>query len=332
MKEFLKHFQSDNSKIEFTKIKDWIISVITEKEALENKEANIYFLWWVKKDLVYSNWIRAKDNDIIEKNYFCLDLDIAKNFEEEYNEKISYEDIEKEAINIIENLKYEDEYFAEFSFIIISWWWLHIYYTWDFKQFTKEEYSLWVNRIYKQWNKIMWSKIYEVDFACKNIARILRLPWSINQKYWKECKILFAEKKDSKLFNLIKSFAVKEQEELENYKLAREKEIQDKLKIFNKSENNFYDEINSIPAYQIAELLIPEFPFDWKKNFKNNKWWFTWYYYVSETNTICNGWSRYFLFTWDESSCWNNFSLVKNFKSLSDKQCFLLFKEILCKK
>lgn len=326
--DFLRHFESNNSKIEFVSILDWKINVVSKEEALNNKEKNYYYLWWVKKDLVYENWIRAKDDDIIEKNYFCLDLDLAKNFEEEFWDSLDYEDIIKEAENIVENLKYEDEYFWEFSFVVVSWWGLHIYYCWDFKEFTKEEYSLWVNRIYKQWNKIMWSKSYEVDFACKNIGRIFRLPWSINQKNWKECKIIYWDKKESRLFNLIKGFAIKEQEEKEEQKRIREIEIKSQIKNFNKWENVFYEKINLILSYQIAEMLIPDFPFDWKKNFKNKKWWFTWYYYVKETNTICNWWSRYFNW-WDESSCWNNFSLVKQSKDFTNKEVFDFFKLLL---
>lgn len=330
-KDFLECFKSLNTKLEFTKISNWIIKVITEAEALENKKDNVYFLGWVKKDLVYSNWLRAKDSDIFEKNYFVLDLDIAKNFEEEHGLKCTYEDIKQEWLNLIELLKTEDEYFSEFSFIIISGWWLHIYYLWDFKTFTKEQYALWVSRIYKQWDKIMWCKTFECDKACKNIARIMRLPESINQKNWNECKILYWKYTNSRLFNLIKWFAEKEQQEKEKVKQKRQTEIVNQLKHFNTDENHFYDKINLIPAYKIAELLVPyNFSSNWK-NFNNWKWWYCWYYYIAETNTICNGWSRFFNW-WDDNSCWNNFSLVKNHKGLSSKETFLLFKEILCKK
>ena len=173
----------------------------------------------------------------------------------------------------------------------------------------------------------MWNKTWECDNACKNIARIMRLPWSINQKNWNECKILYWEKKESRLFKLIKNFAEKEQQEKEEIKQKRQKEIEDQLKKFNKEDNNFYEQINKIPAYKIAELLVP-YKYDWRKNFNNGKWWVCWYYYVSETNTICNWGSRHFNW-WDDSSCWNSFSLVKNYKWLSNKETFLLFKDIL---
>jgi hypothetical protein len=40
-KEFLNHFKNDNTKIEFIKNAN---TIITEQEALENKKDNIYYL------------------------------------------------------------------------------------------------------------------------------------------------------------------------------------------------------------------------------------------------------------------------------------------------
>jgi len=42
--------------------------------------------------------------------------------------------------------------------------------------------------------------------------------------------------------------------------------VQEQLQKFNKDENNFYEQINQIPAYQIAEILVP---FKFSKNEKN---------------------------------------------------------------
>ena len=121
----------------------------------------------------------------------------------------------------------------------------------------------------------------------------------------------------------------KRENKKENREIKREQEIKEQLKNFSQDENEFYNKINAIPAHQIAQLLIPEFKLNKNgKNFDNNKWWLTWYYYVEETNTICNGWSRYF--EWGSTeSCWNNFSMIKNFKNFTNKETFDFYKLIL---
>jgi hypothetical protein len=322
MEEFLKHFESVNSKFEFTKIKDWNIKVISKEEALENKTDNIYFCAWIDTHTSYLNGERAKDDDIVEKNYLCIDLDIKKNFHLEYWEECSYDDIEKEAENIINFL--DEDYLKEFSFIVISGWWLHIYYTWEFQKFDKLEHKMWVKEIFEKWDNYFWNKTFSSDPACSNISRILRLPWSINQKYWKECKIIYNEKKDSKLFNNLKFFAKQRLEREETERLKKEAEV---LSKFSKTDNGFYEQINKIPAYTIAQKLIPQYIFDWKKNFKNGKGWFTAYFYNPNTNTIINGWSRHFNY-WDDSSWFNNFSLVKHFFNLTNAETFNFFKNL----
>jgi hypothetical protein len=74
---------------------------------------------------------------------------------------------------------------------------------------------------------------------------------------------------------------------------------------------------------------LPEFPYNWRRNFKNQKWWFTWYYYNESTNSICNWGSRYFLFDWDTSSCWDNFQLIKRSKNFTNAETFRFFKDLL---
>ena len=317
-------------KTEYTKIDSNWIKVITEKEALTNKESNIYYLNWVIDSKDYSNWRRAKDEDIELKDIFVLDIDMRNAIQED-GEIISNEDIKNEWLQLIKSLESLDEYFNEWHKIIFTWNWLHIIYKWTPTKFTKEQYSMWVNRIYKQWDKFVWVKYWKCDFACKNIARILRLPWSINQKNWALVEIIAEQKKESRLFNMIKAFAEKEQEEINIEELKRKKEIEDNLKHYGDKWNEFYQEINLIPAYQIAQILIPEFPLNrnWK-NFNNKKQWLTWYFYNKSTNTIVNGWSRHFNFWWSES-CFNNFSLVKHFKGWSDREVFLFFKQLLWK-
>jgi hypothetical protein len=62
---------------------------------------------------------------------------------------------------------------------------------------------------------------------------------------------------------------VKKINEANNIKEEQENRIK---KDFSKNENNFYEEINKIPAYVIAQFLIPEFKLNKNgKNFDNKK-------------------------------------------------------------
>ena len=312
---------------EYTKINDSWVIVITEQEAKENKTDNIYYLDNVSDTVDYNNWKRAKDDDIEKKDFFVIDLDLRKQAKDLLDEDLSNEDIIDYATFLSRWIE-DDEFFKEWDKIVFSGNWLHIYYKGNADTFSKEEYASWVARIYRRWDEIVWSNIYKADAACKNIARILRLPWSINQKNWAEVFVVLEQNTMSRLFNSIKLLAKKEQQEQQQEKAKKEKEIAERLSKYWQDWNNFYDEINKIEAYTIAQVLLPEFPYDWKKNFKNKKWWLTWYFYNSETNTICNGGSQYFSWGWSES-CFNNFSIIKNWYSFDDAQTFNFFKKII---
>lgn len=323
----LNRIKSNNSKIEYVSINNWIIKVINEQIALTNKTDNIYFLWGVRNNLVYNWRNRAKEIDIVEKNYVVIDLDIRKKFEEKYNDSLSDEDIIQIWLDIAENLKYRDVILADFDYIVFSWNWLHIYYFWDYKNISPDDYSFWVERLYNRWNDFWWDEIYYADPACKNISRILRLPWSINQKTWWVCKIIFERKWSWRIFNAIEQmWKIQKQEyikkrELENKKRIEEYEIKTKInrliqwtKYNDKKEKleKIFEIIDSIPAYIVAQKILPEYKLskNWK-NFDNLKRWYTGYYYVKDLNAICNWWSRHFNW-WDVNSCYSPSVLIKN--------------------
>ena len=317
-------FKSENSKIEFYAMdENKFFRNISENETKINKVDNMYFTYWL--DLKTNS--RRKE-DFVEKRGFFIDLDLRKNYEIEYLEKISDEDIIEEWLSIWKNLKKENKLLWEFSFIVFSWNWLQIHYLWDWQYYTPEEYSIWVKEIYKLWDEFWADKIYVADPACCNISRVMRVPWTINQKNWSETKIIFEDYQISELANSISIFANKKIFWDEKEKELKEKEMRKK---FNKEDNNFYEEINKIPANIIAEYLLPQFKFNKNgKNFDNLENWFCWYYYNKNTNSICNGGSRYF--NWgNEASCFNNFSIIKNHFNLTNKDTFEFFKTLLKK-
>lgn len=335
MNEQLENFLNTLSKdrqIVFRSIsKDWIATTINKDVALSDKNNNIYFLWWVMK------WAqRLTDHDIDLINYIRLDIDIKK----QTTIMMWVEPTTEELLWFIDDIKEiidKDPYFSEYSFIVYSWWWCHIYYS-NIKwieinsEFTPKMWQLAMKRIYKQFNVLMGDYEYLfTDTAVCNTARVMRLPWSVNQKNWQVAKILYDNNtKQSRLFNFINKFWIDELNKLNQITEIRKQEIEDarqKLLSEWKGDTDFkYEIINKLPAYLIAQILIPQFPFDWKKNFRNNEWWFTWYYYIEETNAIANGGSRYF--NWgDIESSWNNFSLVKRQLWLDSADTFKFFEE-----
>lgn len=339
---FIDRFKSDNSNIEFCKFVNKHPIIIKEQEAINNKKDDIYFLSWVDKNYIYLNWKRAWNQNIIEKNSIVIDIDLRKNYKDIYWLDCTDDEIIFEANNIIENLKYEDEFLSDFDFVIFSWNWIHIWYLWDWQKITFDDYSFWVDRIYKYWNNYWGNPLYNADPQCKNIGRIMRFPTSINQKNWVESKILYSWVSKWLLVKNLKWFARKEREDkIKQNEIKNEKRIKKYIedeKInkliywiwFDEKKEKLdllFKKIDSIPAYIIAEKILPQYPLNknWK-NFDNEKWWFTAYYYIEEMNAICNWWSRHFNW-WEDTSCWSPSVLIKHQKNYTWKETINFFKK-----
>lgn len=321
LREFIKDV---NQKwlIEYSKINNSWCYVINEEEAFTNKDDNIYFLWWTKWQ-----W-RSKDSDIEYVSYVRFDLDIVKNCQELYWADITYEELDEIIIELKDSLEWT--FFKNWRYIVNSWRGIHIYLIWDAIKISPIDFSLWVKRLYNIFYSLFKESHphFEPDYACSNISRIMRLPWTINQKNKKECKIVFFQDKKSDLTQL-QLLADAEKEEQRIKQLENQKKIEEALSKYKDWWNELYELINTqIPAWQIAQLLVPQFPFNWRKNFKNEKWWFCGYYYVADSNSICNWWSRYFNW-WDENSCWSNFELIKRSKNFTNAEVFAFYKDLL---
>jgi len=288
-------------------------------------EQNIFFCCWLSKPLSR----RCGDNDISLKNYFVLDLDIRQNSEDE----ISNEEIVACADILEESL--ENTSFKDWSYIIYSGNGLHIYYVGDSISPTARQYSDWVGYIYKEFERVVDNPLFKPDHACKNIARILRVPTSTNQKNWAVVSILKEKEVVSKLVWRIPQFAEKEA-------LIREKDVEERkqraLEVRRSVEQrgggatNIYDEIDSIPAWQISEWLKPEFKYSWNRNFhsddKNKKW--TAFYYSESRNCIMNWGSSHYDYLGAGAWFWP-FDLVKNEKGWTNLETFKFFKNLLTK-
>lgn len=305
------------TRTEYTVIYNWTVKTIREEQIAYYKPfANIYYLNWVNADK--EQWQRASDRDILLTSSFCIDIDLRN----QSNEAITNDEIINEWMEFIKYV--DDELFKEWSKVVFTGNGLHIHYYGNTRAIDKNIYKDWVSYIFNLWDDYIGDYKFYSDKACCNIARILRLPWTINQKNWAEVKILWEQKMNSQLFNNIEKYAqiIKKQKDKETKKRA--KETIERLATYGVDED--YSKIQRIPAYEIALLIHPEFPFDWKKNFKNNKGGFVGYFYNKSTNSICNWWSRFFNLG-DSNSCYAPFQLIKNELWFTNRETFEYFKQ-----
>ena len=314
------------------------IEISNSKTVCEiNNNENIYFLAWVRNTKKRNN-----DNDIISKNYFVIDLDIRSWFRDNEWIEISDEEIKSTAETLKNYLKYWKFWISDWRYIVFSGNWLHIYYIWDeIEQLNSKYYSLWVKKFYELFEEFIWSEYIKPDYACRNIARIIRLPWTINQKNWKNVEILYEQDSKLKIMPKICELWKKYDEEIKKRRLEDAKEIikrnETKLKMntitywedwkkWQKKLEERIAKINSIPAYEISMRLLPEFIFshNWK-NFLNSNWEYTWFFYNDKTNTICNWWSHHY--SWgDTNSCYSPLIMVQKFYWYTWKDTFDFFK------
>ena len=333
MKDTIKKFievMSPNSRMRYRSISPEGISLtITEEEALSNKKTNVYFLWGVNETST-----RLADKDVWEIHYIRLDIDIKKQAKESFWAILGKEEIYTVIDEIVEKLDSNDN-LKDYSYIVYSWWGCHIYYsntTWvkiD-EELTPKVWQLAMKRIYHMYDLAMGEEHLKSDGAVCNTARIMRLPTSINQKYNAECEIYYSSAdRQSPLLWWVKVLWLDELNKKHKLSTERAAEIvQMKAQLIASwwaLTDIKYEVINKFPAYLIAQLLLPAFPYDGRKNFKDN-WKLKWYYYVEDTNSICNWWSEEFW--WGSSeSCWNNFSLVQHHLSLSKHDTFKYFED-----
>jgi len=323
LQQFLNDI-SPKGSIEFSTIGADGCKTITKDVALTDKESNIYFLWWVRENLKG----RAKDDDVDYVSYIRIDIDILNQADDLTTE----EDVTEFAIpDIVERLK-SHSILNTYSYIVFSWRGAHIYYCWEPISIDKKSWSLANDRIYREWDKLMPSE-YCCDQATSNIGRIMRLPWSVNQKNWATCSIVHSAGGKSKLFTFVHRFAEAERKEDEARTKKRKEEHEAKMASYGSldNDNNIYKLILEIPAYQIGQMLLPQFKFlNNGRSFSDGKWWTTAFFYSEEKNVIINGGSRHYNW-WDNNSWFDSFLLVKKFYNWTSKETFEFFRKLIKK-
>lgn len=193
----------------------WVATDI-DNILLEHQNKDLFFVWWVNKDFVNQlkdkkKSSRTSDSDIVEKNYFFIDIDIRKSFYEDNHVVLSQEKLLKH-IDAIKDILNLDPLFKQWSFINCSWNWMHVFYIGKHIQISDTIYKLGVKRIYEKFVESFWDRIqFPIDPSCCNIGKLVRLPWSVNHKtdYQKDgirlvpCEILYEQDIESELFNNI---------------------------------------------------------------------------------------------------------------------------------
>lgn len=254
--------------IDFLKSFSGNIEISNLKEVKEmNNNENFYFLSWVKhKDK--RNW----DRDIVEKNYFAIDIDIRTLIAKEWD--ITPEDIkDSEIISTAETFKdfVKWKEFWDWRYIVFSWNWLHLYYTGKTmkvpEDITPSEYQDAMMAYHYEFKSIFESPYMIPDPACINIWRVFRLPWSYNQRTKfptlgkTQCKILYSQDIDSKLVDdmprIGKVIQEKKIELLKRDSERRKKEREVKILSWELNSDNekLKEELKNIPIEDVFDKL-----------------------------------------------------------------------------
>lgn len=240
-------------KVEFNNLK-----TITTFDDAYWKET-MYFCAWFDKKLEWRCW----DKDFTKKKYFVVDLDIRENIHNNENRIIDDEELVNISMKVISELN--ENWFGDFRYWVFSWNGIHLYYVWEELEIDNKTYSKGVEYIYRQIDSIIRENKVSCDPACKNISRITRLPWSINtrtKKRWDkvlrdlepiECDFFIETDTVSENFWKLKEYAsmLEKEEELEK---KNEQYIRQIVSTVKKDEKIF-DEINRIPAYEVAQFV-----------------------------------------------------------------------------
>lgn len=311
-----------NWKIEFNNLK-----IPLKKEiAINRKDQNIYFLAGVN-DLQKRNG----DNDIVEKNYFYLDFDIRENVLKNENRIITDTELEEKIAFILEILEKNDKY-KEWSALVNSWNWLHVYYRNNENiKIDIKKYKDGVSEIIKTLNETINDKNLLADGACCNIWRIARLPFSFNlkrkEKYNlenKQVKLYWIEKRNSRLVLEINSIA----EQVE-----KEKKIKEQIKTSeqNKENDEVMEKILKLDLYEMIKNDFWFIPAGDGKNFlhdcrKWNQWLFIFqkdgYYYLH------NQGSHFLTEKWfEKDKNYNVFWYVRKLNNFNNQETFKYFED-----
>lgn len=316
---------------EISKTKDFLLTLCPKWKVEFSDAVNVFWFKQIDENKVDTYFLacvndpnkRNSDSDIIFKNYFVVDIDIRKDKQEQSWEVLDDFDM----FFLIDDIEkaFNEQGYWDWRYLVFSWNWFHFYFVWNWDSYKPEEYKMFVEYHYEKIDKILSEFWLKVDHSCKNIAKIFRLPWTMNywrKKYWlepRECEIvkdqewLICEKFDN--FSAIVKL-------MKNRKVVKEAEYKIKHSM------KWIDDpvLDSILNIDIFDLIYELFSIEKKpdnRNLKSPKDWKNVWAFVQE-NVLYITWTHYF----DDSCSWYNpFTFIKVHKNLDNAWTFQWFKD-----
>lgn len=240
---------------------------------MKNKNKDLYFCANVDK-VAYTKDGRAKDmlsrrasdHNITYKKYIYFDFDIRNSLLEK-GVSVTDEEIKKIGINMINELK-KDRIFSKWSYLVFSGNGLHLYYISDNESGVKvyqEFYGVGYDVFCKRLKKVCG---YTPDRACKNIARLARIPGSYNNKHEsKLVEIILENGSRSNIIELVHGAGVKEMERRQDVHSFEIKLMDIKKREFLYSIDEVISKINSLSIVDEVLKDYPNWVYDGEKHF-----------------------------------------------------------------
>jgi hypothetical protein len=304
MQDFLNSFWT---AIEISDLQN----VVTLEIAMTDKTKNFYYVPWEAKSDT-----RLKDDDIRSTTTFFLDIDIKENLKEDEWEQDQTEEWIIEYADWIKS--FLETHFTQWRYIIFTGNGLQVHFIGNKVNtaWKKNQWKFWVRSYQEQWDsetrQFFWVNTFRCDKACCNLARLRRLPWTINQKNWREAKIIYTNDATFPTEDILPRWEAYYKKVIEQEKEIASREKEELRKSLNFAENNIFERINSIPAELIVSEVLPQAVFDGKKNFR-----FAWQHnlcgFYKWQNRIINWWSHHFQpYTkyWWERNSYSVFDMV----------------------
>lgn len=289
-----------------------------------NNGKDVFFVWnTIQNGSEYHK--RVSDDDIAEKYYFAIDIDIRQAIKDETWNIISQEELYQEIEHIKEKIN-NDKYMRDRSAIVCSGNWMHIYYTTQKDlNIGKDEYKNYVKYRLEYTDKIEWLWwLYTTDKSCCNLSRIMRLPDTVNTK----CKEKYNIDWDVKTVLLDSRTVIFWQDNVlkisERYLQIKEQNTVNYVAKSSISWDSVYEAINNIPIGQlVCDTLWIKMQRDWK-NFASPKDGMNMGMFVNKDNLLINNGTHYL----DSAIPWYNcFSFVSYYNNLDNKHTFQWFKD-----
>ena len=274
VKAMLERIQWEHwvTEISNTKMNLWWLNIYDD---IVSSNQDLYFVSFLPvDDYEQYKWKRTKDSFVKWTTYFKADFDVRSEVFKFENRILNTKDLLAYQHEIELWLK-EDELLSTYNAIVFSGNGFHVYRIWKETEIDRETYSIAAWELFEKIKDIFkhrWLPELYPDFACSNISRLMRLPWSINhkKKYGldpMEVRILYYRDEDSDLISQLKHIweqaREKEEKRVNDAKLL----ISKKKRSFTIFDNPLYNSINS--NIDIADLVCKYTGWKLAENGKN---------------------------------------------------------------